>query len=77
MCVCVCKREKPWRVERGKGEKQQVGKRDTLPVTGGKDLGKRKGVAIDYLTGRSPVRILVSDAGFGASGAGAHCRFSN
>lgn len=34
-----------------RGEKQ-VGKRDTLAVTGGKDLGKRKGVAIDYLTGR-------------------------
>lgn len=29
-----------------RGEKQ-VGKRDTLPVTGGKDLGKRKGVAND------------------------------
>lgn len=41
-------------MERGKGEKQ-VGKRDTLPVTGGKDLGKRKGIAIDYLTGRLAV----------------------
>lgn len=27
------------------------GKRESLPATGGKDLGKRKGVAIDYLTG--------------------------
>lgn len=27
------------------------GKRDSLPATGGKDLGKLKGVAIDYLTG--------------------------
>lgn len=27
------------------------GKRDSPPATGGKDLGKRKGVAIDYLTG--------------------------
>lgn len=44
----------------GRGEKQ-VGKRDTLPVTGGKDLGKRKGVAIDYLTGRWEW-IFVSDA---------------
>lgn len=26
-------------------------KRDSLPATGGKDLGKLKGVAIDYLTG--------------------------
>lgn len=39
--------------EKGKEKEEggkQVRKRDTLPVTGGKDLGKRKGVAIDYLT---------------------------
>lgn len=29
-------------------------KQDSLPATGGKDLGKLKGVAIDYLTGQRP-----------------------
>ena len=62
-------------MERGKGEKQ-VGKRDTLPVTGGKDLGKRKGIAIDYLTGRSAVDFSLWRE-LRTSGAGAHCRFSN
>lgn len=32
-------------------------------MTGGKDLGKRKGVAIDYLTGHGREWILVCDEG--------------
>jgi len=41
---------------RGKGEEGAKGRtdnerRDSLSATGGKDLGKLKGVAIDYLTG--------------------------
>lgn len=36
---------------RAGGGRAGRGKRDSPPATGGKDLGKRKGVAIDYLTG--------------------------
>lgn len=53
-------REEP-SVETVEGGKPGRKARDTLPVTGGRDLGKRKGVAIDYLTGR-PRWILVCDS---------------
>jgi hypothetical protein len=36
---------------RVKGKEERIEKRNSLSATGGKDLGKLKSVAIDYLTG--------------------------
>lgn len=47
-------------------------KRDSLPATGGKDLGKLKGVAIDYLTGHGHEADFGSRCGPEAPWACAH-----
>lgn len=52
-------------------------RRDSLPATGGKDLGKLKGVAIDYLTGDGHEEDFGSRCGQDSDGPmGAHRPFA-